>query len=197
MASSISSDGEDGNSTPSSTLPFSSLQSSSVCNNNNNNGNSDNDDYQQQQRSLNYLKWIYDSKGRPCRNRHHAVQAMRFLMGQLDIAKNSTIGQISDQPPRPPLANVHGPGPLLLSDIPSSCRKPGVVVGIDEAGRGSVLGPMVYGAAFWNLCEEGEEGGGNRTIPKGFMDSKQLNDDTRSALLESLLANASMGFCSK
>jgi len=87
------------------------------------------------------------------------------------------------------LSNVRGPGPLLLSDIPESCRKSktGVVLGIDEAGRGPVLGPMTYGCAFWNPEDE-------HLIPKGFTDSKQLDKNTRSSLFSRIKACSSMGF---
>jgi len=87
------------------------------------------------------------------------------------------------------VSNVIGSGPLLLSDIPESCRKSktGVVLGIDEAGRGPVLGPMTYGCAFWNPDDQD-------LIPKGFTDSKQLDKNTRSSLFSSIKSCPSMGF---
>lgn len=92
---------------------------------------------------------------------------------------------------RPMKANVFGNGPLVMSDIPQSARsqnsKGGVILGIDEAGRGSVLGPMVYGMAYWSVdCID--------QIPKGFHDSKQLTDDTRTKLLDQMLHHPDIGF---
>lgn len=39
-------------------------------------------------------------------------------------------------------------------------------MGIDEAGRGPVLGPMVYGCCLWPIREESE------LKSEGFFDSK-------------------------
>ncbi|KAL3916180.1 MAG: hypothetical protein SGILL_005296 [Bacillariaceae sp.] len=101
---------------------------------------------------------------------------------------------------RPDLANVFGNGPLLLSDIPASAKEnnadgpsssspPEVAIGIDEAGRGSVLGPMVYGMAYWNVAVEAEN-----KIPKDFNDSKQLKEEDRDRLFDAILQNEDIGF---
>ena len=96
---------------------------------------------------------------------------------------------------RPEPCNVYGSGPLLLSNIPSvivhennnhTTEERGVIMGIDEAGRGPVLGPMTYGAAFW-LPDSTD-------IPQGFNDSKQLTSDKRAVLMEQILSSDSIGF---
>ena len=93
---------------------------------------------------------------------------------------------------RPTPCDVFGTGPLLLSDIPSECLpenggKP-VVMGIDEAGRGPVLGPMVYGAAFWAKDVDAS------IIPKDFNDSKQLSAEKRDELFEKIKSIPNIGF---
>ena len=50
------------------------------------------------------------------------------------------------------------------------------MMGIDEAGRGPTLGPMVYGSAFCAVEDE------ERVKKMGFMDSKQLTEAKREQL---------------
>ena len=95
---------------------------------------------------------------------------------------------------RPPLSNVYGNGTLLVSDVPKSSSNTssdrGIVLGIDEAGRGCVLGPMVYGLAYWSA----DESTLTKPIPKGFNDSKQLSDEARRSLFQQLVDHPDIGF---
>ena len=82
-----------------------------------------------------------------------------------------------------------GKGPIVVSDVPKEALGGGaaVVMGIDEAGRGSVLGPMTYGAAYWVKKEEVD-------IPAGYNDSKALTPEQRKALFDETMACRSLGF---
>ncbi len=99
---------------------------------------------------------------------------------------------------RPEPSNTFGSGPLLLSDIPVAITKNindgggggGVIMGIDEAGRGPVLGPMTYAAAFWDANCTAEDG----SIPSGFNDSKQLTPEKRASLFNEIRSSATIGF---
>lgn len=72
--------------------------------------------------------------------------------------------------------------------IPESCKGVDIVVGVDEAGRGPVLGPLVYAAAFWPVSEDAE-------IQKmGFNDSKQLKESDRDGFFKSIRDHPSIGW---
>ncbi|KAG5734678.1 hypothetical protein E4T56_gene18682 [Termitomyces sp. T112] len=57
------------------------------------------------------------------------------------------------------------------------------VLGVDEAGRGPVLGPLVYGVAYCPVAYAPQ------LDRLGFADSKTLTPDTRSSLLATLDAD--------
>jgi len=63
-----------------------------------------------------------------------------------------------------------------------------VMMGIDEAGRGPTLGPMVYGSAFCRVEDEA------RLKAMGFADSKTLNEARRESLWAELQAVGFIGW---
>ena len=58
------------------------------------------------------------------------------------------------------------------------------MMGIDEAGRGPTLGPMVYGSAFCAVEDEA------KVKAMGYMDSKQLTEAKRDQLWAELQVSA-------
>ena len=55
-------------------------------------------------------------------------------------------------------------------------------IGIDEAGRGPVLGPMIYGACLWKTGFENDP----LIVSSPLNDSKELTAKVRESLLEML-----------
>lgn len=70
---------------------------------------------------------------------------------------------------------------IISSLIPNKCKSEPCVLGIDEAGRGPVLGPMVYGTAYCPIEN-------NEALLKkiGCADSKVLTEQKRDDILESI-----------
>ncbi|KAK9814538.1 hypothetical protein WJX72_007592 [[Myrmecia] bisecta] len=61
-------------------------------------------------------------------------------------------------------------------------------MGIDEAGRGPVLGPMVYGCAYCPMSLR------EALSQRSFADSKTLTEDKRDTLFAEIKADPMMGF---
>lgn len=77
---------------------------------------------------------------------------------------------------------------LVGSDAPESTMGGvPVMLGIDEAGRGPVMGPMVYGTAYWAVSE------GDAMNAMGFDDSKALSAESREHLFEKMKNTPQVG----
>lgn len=78
---------------------------------------------------------------------------------------------------------------LVVSDVPASCLEGvPVMLGIDEAGRGPVMGPMVYGAAYWPVADN------DAMCALGFDDSKALTAESRDKLFDKMKSTADLGY---
>ncbi|XP_044739109.1 ribonuclease H2 subunit A [Chrysoperla carnea] len=66
---------------------------------------------------------------------------------------------------------------IYASDVPQICKETPCLLGVDEAGRGPVLGPMVYGVAYCPI----EKNDDLKTLK--CADSKTLNELQRNNLL--------------
>ncbi|KAH7332420.1 hypothetical protein KP509_20G086300 [Ceratopteris richardii] len=74
-----------------------------------------------------------------------------------------------------------------MAQLPSWASKP-CMLGIDEAGRGPVLGPMVYACAY---CPSSYQ----KTLATlEYADSKTLKESKREELFEAMKADESMGW---
>ncbi|OQR94806.1 ribonuclease H2 subunit A [Thraustotheca clavata] len=81
---------------------------------------------------------------------------------------------------------------LTESEVPASCLdEHNVILGIDEAGRGPILGPMVYGAAYWPQDMDETM----RTM--GFDDSKALSHQVREKLFDKIKATEDVGYVTR
>ena len=78
---------------------------------------------------------------------------------------------------------------VFLSAVPDVCKSQPCVLGIDEAGRGPVLGPMVYGIAYCPIAWNDD------LKALGVDDSKALKEEQREELLGKIeSANEHLGY---
>jgi len=73
----------------------------------------------------------------------------------------------------------------VFSEIPDICKNEPCVLGVDEAGRGPVLGPMVYRICFCPISKNDD------LKELGVDDSKALTEEQRDKLLDKVLDNNS------
>ncbi|XP_050296685.1 ribonuclease H2 subunit A [Anthonomus grandis grandis] len=69
---------------------------------------------------------------------------------------------------------------FYMSPVPDACKEYPCILGIDEAGRGPVLGPMVYGTAFIPINDQ------MLLETLECADSKALNEEKRDKIFDKI-----------
>ena len=67
-----------------------------------------------------------------------------------------------------------------VSAIPDGFKDRPCMLGVDEAGRGPVLGPQVYSCAFWAVEDD------KAISARGYDDSKALKEEERNSMYRAI-----------
>ncbi|XP_012252111.2 ribonuclease H2 subunit A [Athalia rosae] len=78
----------------------------------------------------------------------------------------------------------HSINKVHISKVPEICKTEPCQLGVDEAGRGPVLGPMVYGISYAPLSNK------QLLIDLGCADSKSLTEEQRDAIFDEICKNS-------
>ncbi|XP_034943262.1 ribonuclease H2 subunit A [Chelonus insularis] len=76
--------------------------------------------------------------------------------------------------------NDHSINKVYEVEVPKICKDEFCMLGVDEAGRGPVLGPMVYGIAYIPISKK------QILVDIGCADSKSLSEDERDTIFDKI-----------